>query len=477
MGCSTSKSAAPRDIAFSTLAADSSYSAWNDVESAEETDFHAAANVADAMVKGLESKHMLDPTSSRPSEYVGFKAPVLAELLEPYREELKAMTIEPEYTGFTLASAPAPEDALAFLEYLLLADAVPLHRKFLYETILAGIELIAAESGAVLPLPPVDESARQIIVGDTHGQLQDVLLIFKTHGPPSDKNHYLFNGDIADRGANACEIFTLILLFKRVYPDCVHVTRGNHELPDINMRPVFMGGGFYHEVTSKYDIDTFHLFQALFIHLPIGATLGGQAFVVHGGLMREEDLDMKRLTTLEHRRPCPEAPTDDDELLMFDALWADPQEESGLHIGGRGANTIRWGPDVTRAFLQRTKMELIIRSHQVPNGRRGFMTHHGGKGAHLLRLQLWRRLYEPRRRARAIRDGAAADAEHMAPPLAELRQAYFAEKLSSSSLAGARRWRLRAAHRGLASRSSSRRWLRPSGGWRAAASTPTCAVG
>ena len=81
------------------------------------------------------------------------------------------------------------------------------------------------------------------------------------------------------------------------------MTRGNHELPDINMRPVFMGGGFY-EVTSKYDIDTFHLFQALFIHLPIGATLGGQAFVV-GGLMREDDLDMKRLTTLEHRRPCP----------------------------------------------------------------------------------------------------------------------------------------------------------------------------
>ena len=70
-------------------------------------------------------------------------------------------------------------------------------------------------------------------------------------------------GDIADRGANACEIFTLILLFKRVYPDCVHVTRGNHELPDINMRPVFMGGGFYPEVPSKYDIDTFHLFQAL----------------------------------------------------------------------------------------------------------------------------------------------------------------------------------------------------------------------
>ena len=213
-----------------------------------------------------------------------------------------------------------------------------------------------------------------------------------------------------------------------------------------------MGGGFYHEVTSKYDIDTFHLFQALFIHLPIGATLGGQAFVVHGGLMREDDLDMKRLTTLEHRRPCPEAPTDDDELLMFDALWADPQEESGLHIGPRRQHD----PMGPRRDARLPSAHKDGTHHSVaPGAERTPRLHDPPRreGAHhLLRLELRRCLMN--RGAVLVLSATAPPQtpEHMAPPLAELRQAYFAEKLSSSSLAGARRWRLRAAHRGLAKR-------------------------
>lgn len=35
----------------------------------------------------------------------------------------------------------------------------------------------------------------------------------KRNGPPSRKNIYVFNGDIADRGKHAVEIFTLLALF------------------------------------------------------------------------------------------------------------------------------------------------------------------------------------------------------------------------------------------------------------------------
>ena len=42
---------------------------------------------------------------------------------------------------------------------------------------------------------------RIVIVGDLHGQLPDLLLIFRTHGWPSDENLYCFNGDFVDRGA------------------------------------------------------------------------------------------------------------------------------------------------------------------------------------------------------------------------------------------------------------------------------------
>lgn len=64
------------------------------------------------------------------------------------------------------------------------------------------------------------------ICGDTHGQLQDVLWIFDTHGLPSPSNAYLFNGDMADRGANASEILCLILAYKLACPECIYFNRG-----------------------------------------------------------------------------------------------------------------------------------------------------------------------------------------------------------------------------------------------------------
>jgi hypothetical protein len=40
-------------------------------------------------------------------------------------------------------------------------------------------------------------------VGDTHGQLADVIYVFSVYGPPPAQNAYLFNGDIADCGPSA----------------------------------------------------------------------------------------------------------------------------------------------------------------------------------------------------------------------------------------------------------------------------------
>ena len=96
------------------------------------------------------------------------------------------------------------------------------------------------------------EGSRLIIIGDTHGQLQDVLWIFKesrTHfdwvtphtihlspcssslyryGPPSRTNAHLFNGDVADRGAYV-QIFALLFAYMALDPGSVYLNRGNHE--------------------------------------------------------------------------------------------------------------------------------------------------------------------------------------------------------------------------------------------------------
>jgi hypothetical protein len=49
------------------------------------------------------------------------------------------------------------------------------------------------------------------------------------HGLPSEKNIYIFNGDLVDRGDHACEIVLLVFALKLADPRSVYVNRGNHE--------------------------------------------------------------------------------------------------------------------------------------------------------------------------------------------------------------------------------------------------------
>ena len=83
-------------------------------------------------------------------------------------------------------------------------------------------------------VPSADEQAELWVLGDTHGQLNDVLWLFHEHGPPSSTRTYLFNGDIADRGDNAVEILLLLCAYKLVWPESVYINRGNHEARDMN---------------------------------------------------------------------------------------------------------------------------------------------------------------------------------------------------------------------------------------------------
>lgn len=93
--------------------------------------------------------------------------------------------------------------------------------------------------------PP--QKGRMVIVGDTHGQLEDLLWIFFKYGKPSETNAYFFNGDMVDRGLNGMEICVLIFVFQLWNPNCVHVNRGNHEDANMNERDRLIGGGFAQE--------------------------------------------------------------------------------------------------------------------------------------------------------------------------------------------------------------------------------------
>lgn len=66
------------------------------------------------------------------------------------------------------------------------------------------------------------------IVGDIHGQFNDLRKIFDMEGWPPEAN-YLFLGDYQGRGPMQVETVLLLLAFKVKYPENFFLLRGNHE--------------------------------------------------------------------------------------------------------------------------------------------------------------------------------------------------------------------------------------------------------
>lgn len=196
------------------------------------------------------------------------------------------------------------------------------------------------------------------ICGDVHGQLPDLVELFRVGGDlPATR--YLFLGNYVDRGRESVQTFCLLLALKIKWKECITLLRGNHECTHISR--IY---GLYDECRKHYGrTSTWRCLTEVFNYLPVAAVVEGTIFCVHSGLsMHMNSLDDIRAID----RICDIEDTD----LLRDLLWTEPSDERGWNLFGRG--DITFGPvlevhmqDITRKFLHANELKRMYRGHQL----------------------------------------------------------------------------------------------------------------
>ncbi|XP_023243690.1 serine/threonine-protein phosphatase PP1-beta-like [Centruroides sculpturatus] len=190
------------------------------------------------------------------------------------------------------------------------------------------------------------------VLGDIHGQYQDMLRFFELGGLPP-KNNYLLLGDYVDRGKESLKTICFLFANKIKYPDTFFLLRGNHESSGLNR--VY---GFYNECKQKFNINIWKAFVSSFNCLPVAAIVEDKIFCCHGGLSPHLE-SMNQIRRLRRPTDIP------NSGLLCDLLWSDPNKR----IRGWGSNergiSVTFGPDIVRSFLLKHEFDLICRAHEV----------------------------------------------------------------------------------------------------------------
>lgn len=122
----------------------------------------------------------------------------------------------------------------------------------------------------------ISEDDDLIVVGDIHGQFEDLIRIFEQNGYPSHSRKYIFNGDIVDRGPSSVECLITLFLMKICLPMSVFITRGNHESHTCG------DGTFKEECFAKAEVPMKFFFACheVFNVLPLGYIIQDKFFVI-----------------------------------------------------------------------------------------------------------------------------------------------------------------------------------------------------
>ncbi|KDO32597.1 hypothetical protein SPRG_03070 [Saprolegnia parasitica CBS 223.65] len=356
------------DSESSTLTDDEVFSSsqwklFNDLENREEADVVELSSFLRALHEYMPGVNDNDADLGAPPDEV----PNLSFGLST--QPASKIDITELYEGVRLHDPITREDAVALVESF--KRGQKLHKTYVLQILHTVLERLQRKPNVThLSIAP---APHMTIIGDLHGQLDDLMLILRENGYPSPENPYVFNGDIVDRGNRSVEVSLIILIWMIVYPDAVHINRGNHE--DKSITEVF---GFMKECVAKYDQEVYSMYCVVFKWLPLATVLDKRILILHGGITRE-GITLDEMQTLPRQyydlgKYRDVGRTKEDKKMfkhmrkVKDILWSDPATAPGWKENARGAG-INYGPDHVYKFMVKNRLELIIRSHEcVPKG-------------------------------------------------------------------------------------------------------------
>jgi diadenosine tetraphosphatase ApaH/serine/threonine PP2A family protein phosphatase len=198
-----------------------------------------------------------------------------------------------------------------------------------------------------------------MICGDIHGQLEDLLKLFRVAlegiGVAAVKDiNWVFMGDFVHRGQFSLNKFLLLALHKLANPTGFFVLHGNHD-----SRMVAQQYGFQQEILKNYsDTALWMKCMEVFDCLPKAAMTDEDILSMHGGLWPEL-IKPQTLLMINRKQEIPE------NGLLTDVTWSDPEEWKIPWVKNTTGAGWLFGRDQTQQFCWLNAIRLITRSYQL----------------------------------------------------------------------------------------------------------------
>ncbi|BFU23527.1 ser/thr protein phosphatase 5, putative [Entamoeba histolytica HM-1:IMSS-B] len=213
-----------------------------------------------------------------------------------------------------------------------------------------------------------DDDHYFIIVGDLHGQFNDLIKIFDKFGYPTKQHVYILLGDYVDRGIDGLEILVTMSILKLTEPQSIYFLRGNHE--SLAMNSLY---GFTDEIKSKFPQDYNSVLDAcgeFYKSLPLAAVVANSAFCAHGGIFSRNELTqpgfIEEINSIDR---FIDEDSNNPISLFNQLLWSDPELADGFKKNDFRGVGIVWGSKQSNLFLQQNHLKFIIRAHESPEAR------------------------------------------------------------------------------------------------------------